>query len=162
MKFFEDCRPQFYFDGGRLYKDKKTGKKMWALKIIIPLDADLVTHCDAVITNNYIAIETRENRVEEIVMSHQVDQQIVEFFGLEDKTAPITWVTADIIEIRLTRDENLTELHFKIECELTPILHRFVGEHVFNRLWVQFADAQGSLPLGAPKKARTIPKDTVN
>ena len=41
----------------------------------------LIAHCDDVITNNYIAIETRENRVEEIVLSHQVDQQIIEFLG---------------------------------------------------------------------------------
>lgn len=145
MQLFEGRRPQVYFDGGRLYQDKKTEKQMWLWKLVIDLNADDAAKCDDVILNNYIAIETRENCVEEIVISHEVPRQCIEFFGLEDHTAPMLYIHADVTALRLTRKENVTQLHFEVEISNTIQVHNFVRDHFFTRLWVTFSDEQMSL-----------------
>jgi hypothetical protein len=35
-------------------------------------------------------------------------------------------------------------------------VHKFVKDHVFTRLWVQFSNAQRSLPMEEKKKDRVI------
>ncbi len=38
MRFFHECRPEFYFHGGRLTKDKKSGKQFWKLNRVTALE----------------------------------------------------------------------------------------------------------------------------
>jgi hypothetical protein len=148
MKFFEECRPEFYFHGGRLYKDGKTGKQFWKLNLVITLKpGEVAGGCDDVIRNNYIAIETRANRVEEIKIADQVLDQVIEFFSLEDhKAAVLRCGPCDLTELRITREDELTELWVKAEIENTDEVHKFVREYVFQRLWVEFAPRQLPLP----------------
>lgn len=149
MKFFEGCRPEFYFHGGRLIKDKKSGKQFWKLNLVITLKPGDVAGCDDVIRNNYIAIETRQNFVEEIKLAGSVLDQVIEFFSLEDhKAAVLRCGPCDLSELRITRQDDLTELWVKAEIENTDEVHKFVREYVFQRLWVEFAARQMVLPGG--------------
>jgi hypothetical protein len=151
MKFFKGCRPQFYFDGGRLTKDKKTDKQIWTLKMVITMKGHEVICCDDVILHNFMAIETRENLVEEIIIGHEFDGACIEFYALADHTAPVLFCMTDLTDLRLTRDGDLTELHLKFDIENTDKVHKFVRDHVFTRLWAEFTEQQRSLPMGRPK-----------
>jgi HJR/Mrr/RecB family endonuclease len=151
MKFFKGCRPQFYFDGGRLTKDKKTDKQIWTLKMVITMKGEEAIHCDDVILNNFMAIETRENLVEEIVIGHTFDGACIEFYSLADHTAPVLFCMTDLTDLRLTRDGDLTELHLKFDIENTDKVHQFVRNHVFTRLWAEFTEQQRSFPMARPK-----------
>lgn len=115
MKFFEGCKPQVYFDGGKLFLEKKTNRKMWRLDLVFLLDAQEVIKCDDVILANYAAIETIDNRMEEIVLTHEIASQAIEFFGLRDHTAPLLYVKSELTDLVMTRKEGRTELHAKIE-----------------------------------------------
>lgn len=163
MRLFEGRRPQAYFDGGKLFKDKKTDKQMWQFKVVIRCEPDDMAECDDVILKNYIAIETRENQVEEIVIACSVPEQAIEFFGLEDHTAPLLYVRADCTDVSITREKDLTQLHFKIEIENSHVVHEFVRNYVFTSVWMQFADLQRSLPIPGPKaKAKGDNSQRVN
>ena len=119
MKFFEECRPEFYFHGGRLTKDAKSGKQFWKLNLVVTLKpGEVAGGCDDVIRNNYVAIETRENRVEEIKLADVAVDQVIEFFSLEDhKAAVLRCGPCDLTELRITREDDLTELWVKAEIE---------------------------------------------
>lgn len=161
MKFFEARRPQVYFDGGRLSLDKKTGKQMWKWKLVIDLAGEDAAACDDVILNNFVAIETRENLVEEMILTAEVPRQQLEFFGLEDHTAPLLCLFADIIGLRLTREDDITQLHFEVEFFNTPVAHDFVRDHFFTRLWAEFRDQQRPL-LDGQHPARQAQKERQN
>lgn len=163
MDFFKDCRPEFYFHGGRLTKDAKSGKQFWKLNLVITLKgAEVSTGCDEVIRNSYVAIETRANRVEEIRLSDLVLDQVIEFFSMEDhKAAVLRCGPCDLTELRITREEDLTELWVKAEIENSDEVHKFVREYVFQRLWVEFAPRQMDLPVGV-LGAADQKKDRVN
>lgn len=149
MKFFEGCRPEFYFHGGRLIKDAKSGKQFWKLNLVITLRAEEVLSCDDVIKANYVAIETRENRVEEIKLSDLVLDQVIEFFALADhKAAALRCGPCDLTELRLTREDDLTELWVKAEIENSDEVHSFVRSYVFQRLWAEFAPRQMEMSPG--------------
>ncbi|MGC1781240.1 MAG: hypothetical protein WA708_01840 [Acidobacteriaceae bacterium] len=156
MKFFEGCRPEFYFHGGKLTKDAKSGKQFWKLNLVLTLRAEQVLCCDDVIKANYVAIETRENRVEEIKLADMVPDQVLEFFSLADhKAAVLRCGPCDLTELRLTREDDLTELWVKAEIENSDEVHTFVRQYVFQRLWVEFAPRQmriGEGVLGAMDK----------
>ncbi len=150
MKFFEECRPQFYFHGGRLKKDAKSGKQFWKLNLVLTLEpGEVAGGCDDVIRNNYIAIETRANRVEEIKIADVVLDQVIEFFSLEyRKAAVLRCGPCDLTELRITREDDLTELWVKAEIENSDEVHKFVRDYVFQRLWVEFAPRQMRLGEG--------------
>ncbi len=150
MKFFDGCRPEFYFHGGRLMKDAKSGKQFWKLNLVLTLKAgEVACGCDDVIRNNYVAIETRENRVEEIRLADVVLDQVIEFYSLEDhKAAVLRCGPCDLTELRITRADDLTELWLKAEIENSDEVHKFVREYVFQRLWVEFAPRQMRLGDG--------------
>jgi hypothetical protein len=158
VKFFKGCRPQFYFDGGRLFKDKKTDKQIWSLKMVITMKSEEVICCDDVILHNFMAIETRANLVEEIIIGHEFEGACIEFYALSDHTAPVLYCMTDLTDLRLTRDGDLTELHLKFDIENTDKVHKFVRDHVFTRLWAEFTEQQRSLPMGRPKP-RVIQQD---
>lgn len=148
-----------YFDGGRLSLDKKTGKQMWTMKLVIACKAEEMTKCDEVVLNNWIAIETLENRIEEVILAHEIEAQAVEFFGLSDHTAPVLYIKADLTDLSLTREADLTELHFKIETENTSLVHNFIREFVFTKFWAQFAPWQRALPFeAATRKPQKEPR----
>jgi hypothetical protein len=151
MKFFKGCRPQFYFDGGRLTKDKKTDKQIWTLKMVITMKGEEAIHCDDVILQNYMAIETRANLVEEIILGHEFQGACIEFYALADHTGPVLFCMTDLTDLRLTREGDLTELHLKFAIENTDKVHKFVRDHVFTRLWAEFTEQQRSLPMGRAK-----------
>jgi len=150
MKFFEECRPEFYFHGGRLTKDAKSGKQFWKLNLVVTLKpGEVAGGCDDVIRNNYVAIETRENRVEEIKLADVAVDQVIEFFSLEDhKAAVLRCGPCDLTELRITREDDLTELWVKAEIENSDEVHKFVRDYVFQRLWVEFAPRQMRLGGG--------------
>lgn len=156
MRFFENCRPQFYFDGGRLYKDKKTDRQTWSLKMAIRMKPEEAICCEDVIRNNFIAIEMRDNRVEEIKIDYSVEAQSLEFFAWQDTQEPALFIPrADLLELYLTREGEITDLHLKVEIENTGMVHNFVRAHVFTQLWVAFRPAQSALDFG-PKPPRII------
>ena len=156
MKFFEGCRPQFYFDGGRISKDKKNDKIIWTLKMCITLKGDEIITCDDILLHNFMAIETRENMVEEIVIAHEIVGQCIEFYSLEDHLAPVLVMMTDLTDLRMTREKDLTELHLTIETEKTDKVHKFVGDHAFTRLWAEFSDQQKSLLPPEKPKVKSI------
>jgi hypothetical protein len=159
MKFFEGCRPQFYFHGGRLVKDGKTGRQLWRLNLVITLMPEEVLCCDDVLRNNYEAIETRDNQVEELKISGEIRGQCVTFFSLAEHTEPALRIPrCDLTELRMTRVDELSELWVKVEIENSDMLHQFVKDFAFQRLWAEFAPAQMELPGGA--KGVTLTKMT--
>lgn len=164
MKFFDECRPEFYLHGGRLTKDQKSGKQFWKLNLVVTLRPQQVLACDEVIINNYLAIETRANHVEEIKLTDIVLDQMIDFFSLEDhKAAVLRCGPCDLTELRLTREDDLVELWVKADIENSDAVHNFVRHHVFTRLWVEFAARQPQLPISRPPKADlSAGKDRVN
>jgi hypothetical protein len=46
MRFFEGRKPEVYIHGAKLRRDKKTGKRLWGLTLIITLDVQDVLQCD--------------------------------------------------------------------------------------------------------------------
>jgi hypothetical protein len=154
MRFFEKCRPQFYFHGGRLVKDGKTGKQHWRFDMVITLKPEKVLSCDDVLRNNYESINVYDNSIEELKIGAIVAGQILEFFALEDHTAPVIRLGAcDLTDLKMTRVDDLTELWIRMEVENTDALHKFVRDYVFQRLWVEFSPAQPA-PGAKPKSVQ--------
>lgn len=150
-EFFEGIRPQVYFDGGRLYLDKKTGKRMWQLKLAIDLDADSAATCDGPVLANYIAIETTSNSIEEILLAYTVPTTDVDFYALGTGAESLLWQRAELTDLRFTREKDLTTLHFKMDVRYGPMVHQFIGEHTFTKLWAEFKPAQPMLASGKPQ-----------
>ena len=149
-QFFEKCRPEFYFHGAGLAKDKDTGRRVWRLNLVLTLKAEEVLSCDDIIRNNYEAIETRGNAVEELKIGGIVPAQTVEFFALaEHKNSVLRLPGCDLTDLRMTRSEDLTELWLKLEAENSNLLHSFVKDFAFQRLWVEFAPTQITMPVVA-------------
>jgi hypothetical protein len=149
MKFFEECRPEFYMHGGRLIKEKKTGRKYWRLRLVITCKGNEIVKCDDVISNCYLAIETRENRIDELVIAALIHSQSIDFFPLSDSKAPAFRVAnCDLTDLRMTRVDDMTELWVNVEIENSDRLHVFVRDYMFSRLWAEFASAQ--MKLGDP------------
>jgi len=149
MRFFEGCRMQLYFRGGKLTLEKKTERKIWTWNLDITLEPVEVLSCDEVIQSSYQSIAVPENYMEEIILSHEIKTQAVEIFGLEKSADPLLWIpNADLTDLTMTRDGELIELHLKMELKCTPLVHNFVRDYCFTLVWARFSEAQPGLPLG--------------
>lgn len=151
MRFFEKCRPQFYFHGGKLVKDGKTGKQFWKFNLVLTLKPEEVLCCDDVLRNNYESINIYDDAIEELKIAAIVPGQVIEFFALEDHKAPIIRLGAcDLTDLKMTRVDDLSELWVRMEVENTDALHKFVRDYVFQRLWAEFSPAK---PAAAKSKS---------
>ncbi len=113
--------------------------------------------CGEAIVNNYLAIETRDNLVEQIGIAATVDSTSMRFYDACGAETPI-FVSrhADLTALRLTRVESLAELWFNVELEQGDALHRFVKDHVFRRRWVEFEPRQAALPAAVTPEVGQI------
>jgi hypothetical protein len=90
--------------------------------------------------------------VEEIRIGVNLDEHSIDFFGGSDHKAPlISLGRCALSELKMTNSEGLIELWVKAEHECTDALHSFVKEYAYQRLWVEFAPRQASLPEMQPK-----------
>ena len=139
MRFFESCRPEIYWHGAKLRRDKKTGRRLWALTIIVTLNVDLVLKCDGVIEQAYAYILTLDNQADEVQLGAIAQWMSIDFFGLADDTkAGLHVAGVDLGGLRMTRDGKTVEFWFQLEIENNPKLHAFVKEFAFTRLWAEF------------------------
>jgi len=158
MKFFKGMRVELFFKGGKLFCDGKTGQRRWRMDLIITLKAAEVCFCDETITSNYLALETRENWIEEIKIAKDIPAHDVEFFSLVDHKAPMLHLgKCELTKLKMTRVEGCSELWVKVEHECTDKLHAFVKDFAFQRFWAEFVPIQASL-LDAVPKPVAIPK----
>ncbi len=152
MRFFTGCRPEVYIHGAKLRRDKKTGKRLWGLTLIVTLDIDQVLQCGKVIESAYGYILTLDNLAVDVMLSLMVPGCTVDFFALvEDKNPALHLERVDLGGLRMTRDGETVELWFQFEAELeyTPGLHEFVKKFAYTRLWAQFSPRQGDLEMSA-------------
>lgn len=156
MKFFEQVRPNVFFEGGKLKQVAKTGKKFWTIKLVVTLTDRLVNQCDQMLVSNYQQICAFENAIEEIVLTKEIEDQSVQFFANQDIKAPqLMYLTGcRISSLVMRREDDVCQLVFECEHALTDQLHNFVKEYAFNSFFVEFTPMQATLPniLKAGKK----------
>ena len=139
MKFFEGCRPEIYWHGAKLRRDKKTGRRLWALTLIVTLTPELVAKCDEVIKRSHAFIVTLENQVEEILLGAIAQWVSIDFFPLiDDAESALHVAGVDLCSLRMTRDGETVEFWFQFEMENNSRLHALVKEYAFTRLWAEF------------------------
>lgn len=151
MRFFEGVRPQFYFHGARIRKDKKTGRRIWAITLVITLDAAEVLKCDEIVQRNYEHILTLDYRNNDLGIEIMIPEQTLDFFALKDAKDSLLHLTrVDLAGLRMTRVEEIAELWAQAEVDSTDAVCDFVKEYVFTRLWVEFQPSQMSqMSLGS-------------
>ena len=88
MRFFEKYRPEIYWHGAKLRRDKKTGRRLWGLTMIVTLAPELVLKCDEVIEQAYAYILTLDNQVDEVLLGAVARWMSIDFFGLADDAKP--------------------------------------------------------------------------
>jgi hypothetical protein len=146
VKFFESLRPEVYLHGAKLRRDKKTGKRLWGLTLIVTLSPDLVAQCEGPIEQAYIYILTLDNAVAEIMLGAIVPYMSVGLFPLkDDKKAQVQIAGVDLTGLRLTRDGQTVEFWFQFEIENNHTLHAFLKEFAFTRVWAEFKPRQEEL-----------------
>lgn len=146
MRFFEGIRPEVYIHGVKLRRDKKTGKRLWALTCIVTLTPELVLTCDETVNAAYIYLLTLDNLAAEVLLDSQSMGAIVDFFAkLEDKKPAVHLEGFDIGGLRLTRSAEVAELWFQFEIENNAGLHAFIKEYAYTRVYAKFAANQGEL-----------------
>lgn len=142
MGLFEGLRPEMYFHGAKLRRDKKTGKRLWGLTLINTVQPEQVVKCDATIEAAYIYLLTLNNCAEEVTLSTTITDCVIDFFGKDDdKKTTLHLEGLDLGGFRLTRKEKVAELWFQFELENTASLHAFVKEYAYTRLWAEFRRA---------------------
>ena len=142
MGLFEGLRPEIYFHGAKLRRDKKTGKRLWGLTLINTVQPEQVVKCDATIEAAYIYLLTLNNCAEEVTLSTKITDCVIDFFGKDDdKKTTLHLEGLDLGGFRLTRKEKVAELWFQFELENTASLHAFVKEYAYTRLWAEFRRA---------------------
>lgn len=152
MRFFEKSRPQVYLHGAKLRRDKKTGKRLWGLTLIVTMDADLVLACDSVIVSAFEYLLTLDHSAVEVNLDMVVFDTMVDCFALADDKVPnLHLAGVDLDQFRLTRDSETVEMWFHFEIENNAGLHAFVKEYAFSRFWMQFTPHQCELDLDSGK-----------
>lgn len=130
MKFFDGIRPQIYIYGAKLKRDKKTGKRLWALTLIVTLKPELLG-----------AIATWMS---------------IDFYALaEDRKPALRVQGVDLEGLRLTRDAETVELWFQFEVENSATVHPFMKEYAFTRLWADFKQRKEEI---AAEQAKAVEK----
>ena len=159
MKFFEGIRPSVFFQGGKLKQVAKTGKKLWSLKLAVPLTDAIINRCDQMLVSNYQQICAFENSIEEIVLTKEIEDQSVQFFATPDMKAPqLMYLTGCwIFNMTMEREDDVCQLIFECEHPLTDQLHDFVKDYAFTTFTVEFTPMQTLLPhIAAVGKKDTI------
>lgn len=165
MELFDKRRVMVHINGGKLSLDKNDIRR-WKLNLQFNLDAAEVNSCHGAIISNYQQIEARENGVDEIQMNITFSDQIIEFFGLADHTAPTVRLgKCAITDVKMKHDNGLTLLELKAEAECTGLIHDFVKDYAFTTVWVELAPVQRTLPIvvmPAEQKQAPLPKSSIN
>ena len=159
MKFFEEDRPQVYIHGVKLRRDKKTGKRMWGLVLIVTLTPELARSCAAEIVKAWEYVGTADNAACEMLLTPVFEGATIDFFAAIDDAAPVLHLEGiDLGGFRLTRGEGgVIELWFGGEHENSAGLHAFVKEYAYTRCWAAFSPRQGELGL-KPVAQGKLPK----
>ena len=156
MKFFEGLRPQVYIHGAKLKRDKKTGKRLWALTMIVTLEADLIASCAPVIDRAWKFIRDPENAGVDLLLLAIVEGATIDFYAAVDDAAPAVHIEGvDLEGLRLTRGGNVIEFWFQGEKENSAGLHAFIKEYAFTRCWAAFTLGQRELGLQKVAEAKT-------
>jgi hypothetical protein len=79
VKLFDGARPQIYIHGAKLRRDKKTGKRLWGLTLIITLNPELVDACGGPIEQAWLYILTLDNQADEVTARHHFTRLWAEF-----------------------------------------------------------------------------------
>jgi hypothetical protein len=139
MRFFEEIRPQIYLHGAKLRRDKKTGRRLWGLTLIVTLKPELVAACAGQIEQAYIYLLTLDHQADELMLGSIADSMSIEFYALDDDKKPVLRIQGvDFDGLRLTRDAESVEFWFHFEVENSATVHPFVKEYAFTRLWADF------------------------
>lgn len=142
MRFFEGLRPEIYIHGAKLRRDKKTGKRLWGLTLINTLIPEQVTKCDQTIEAAYVYLLTLENAASESMLITLFQACAIDFFAKSEDNKPVLHLDgADLGSFRMTRNGKVAELWFQFELENSGVLHAFVKEYAYTRLWAQFTPA---------------------
>jgi len=163
-ELFDKRRVQVHINGGKLRLDKSDIRR-WQLNLQFMLLPEDVHSCHEAIVSNYQQIEARQNGVDEIAMNLGVSEQLIEFFGLSDHTAPTVRLgKCTITDMKMKHDTGITMLELKAEAECTEVLHDFVKDYAFTTLWVELSPVQRSLIEVKPQepKQSTLPKAVIN
>ena len=127
IQFFEGVRPQFYFHGARIRKDKKTGRRIWRIDMVITLDAAEVLKCDDLVARNYEHILTLDNCNNELGIEAMIPEQTLDFFALKESPKALLHLTrCDLAGLRMTRVEEIAELWVQLETDSTDAVCDFV------------------------------------
>jgi hypothetical protein len=89
VKFFEGCRPEVYIHGAKLRRDKKTGKRMWGLTLIVTLSPELASRCHSMIQRAAEYVATLENGTVDLSLSAVVESCTIDFFSAIDDAIPV-------------------------------------------------------------------------
>lgn len=153
VRFFEKERPEIYLHGAKLRRDKKTGKRMWGLTLIVTLNAKLVESCDVPVVKGWQYITEGDSAAFDVALSPIVVGCAIDFFQNIDDASPVLHLEGvDLGGLRITRDGTVVEFWFFGEHENSGNLHHFVKEFAFQRCWAQFAAEQCDLEM-KPDKA---------
>lgn len=147
MAFFRGLRPEVYFHYVKLRRDKKTGKRLWAVTLITTLGIDQALGCGDQIESAYAYILKLENGAVDLTLNLLIDGCTVDFFSLIDDAKPVLHLErVDLAGFRVTRVKETAELWFAFELENTDALHAFMKNFAFTRVYAQFKPDQGLLP----------------
>lgn len=164
MELFDKRRVQVHINGGKLSLDKSDIRR-WKLNLQFMLLPEDVHSCHESIVSNYQQIEARQNGVDEIAMNLGLSEQIIEFYGLSDHSAPTVRLgKCTVSDMKMKHDSGITILELKAEAECTGVLHDFVKDYAFTTVWVEIAPVQRTLiEVKMPEPKQTIlPKVLVN
>lgn len=139
MQFFDGLRPEVFVQGAKLRRDKKTGRRMWGITLIVTFGAEHAKVCGPQIEANYAHIAQLEHGTDEIVLNTIIEGCAAKFFALVDDADPaLVLEAADLDLFRLTRDGKVVELWFFFELENYDELHAWVKKFAYTRVYAQF------------------------
>jgi hypothetical protein len=92
MRFFEGARPQVYIHGAKLRRDKKTGKRLWGLTLIVTMDDELVKSSADAIVRAYAYIRDLDNGIADMHLVAMAPSITIDFFAQIDDAAPVVHI----------------------------------------------------------------------
>lgn len=159
MAFFRGLRPEVYLHYAKLRRDKKTGKRLWAVTLITTLGVDQALSCGDQIESCYAYILKLDNGAVDVALNLLIDCCMVDFFALiDDADAALHLERVDLAGFRVTRVKETAELWFQFELENTDALHEAMKKFAYTRVWAQFRPDQGLLPGLEPVAQGALPK----
>jgi len=148
MRFFERCRPEVYIHGAKLRRDKKTGKRLWCLTLIVTMTPELAAKCAEIVERAFGFALKADNGVADMLLVPVAESMTVDFFAAIDDATPAVHIEGvDLGGLRFTRDGNVVEFWFQGEKENSAGLHSFMKEYAFTRCWASFTHGQRELGL---------------